>query len=116
MVNLEGLTINKYINKNELLSYDICNEENKFFSLYNVVNNKVINKIRKEDQLILSNYKKKFILISSLYNYIYPIKIIMEKNNKNYFAEKRNLYRFLDKKYNDEKIDFIDIHNSKRLL
>jgi hypothetical protein len=42
MVKLEGLTINKYINKNELLSYDICNEENNFFSLYNVVNNKVI--------------------------------------------------------------------------
>ena len=42
MVNLEGLTINKYISKNELLSYDICNEENNFFSLCNVVNNKVI--------------------------------------------------------------------------
>ena len=116
MVNLEGLTINKYISKNELLSYDICNEENNFFSLCNVVNNKVINKIKKEDQLILSNYKKKFILISSLYNYIYPIKRIMEKSNKNYIAEKKNLYKFLDKKYNDEKIDFIDIHNSKILI
>jgi len=116
MVNLEGLTINKYISKNELLSYDISNKENNFFSLYNVVNNKVINKIQKEDQLILSNYKKKFILISSLYNYIYPIKRIMEKNNKNYFVEKRNIYKFLDKKYNDEKIDFIDIHNSNILI
>ena len=40
----------------------------------------------------------------------------MEKNNKNYFVEKRNLYKFLDKKYNDEKFNFIDIHNTKRLI
>ena len=40
----------------------------------------------------------------------------MEKNNKNYFIEKRNLYKFLDKKYNDEKFNFIDIHNTKRLI
>ena len=42
MVNLEGLTINKYINKNELFTYEHCNEVNNFFSLYDVVNNKVI--------------------------------------------------------------------------
>ena len=40
----------------------------------------------------------------------------MEKNNKNYFVVKRNLYKFLDKKYNDEKFNFIDIHNTKRLI
>ena len=66
MVNLEGLTINKYINKNELFSYEHCNEENNFFSLYDEVNNKVINKIQKEDQLFYQIIKKIYFNFFSL--------------------------------------------------
>ena len=48
MVNLEGLTINKYINKNELFSYEHCNEENNFFYYMMQLIIKLLIKFRKK--------------------------------------------------------------------
>ena len=116
MVNLEGLTLGKYFNNEEIFRLGSNNnnhlEDKKSFSIYDTIDNKIIDKINKEDQLIISNYKKQFIPISSLTNYIYPIKrkIIINKN--------MNKYRitYYIKKKDDEPNDFLDIHNFKKVF
>ena len=125
MVNLEGLILGKYfidkdlfINKSKNNNNNINNcdlDRKKSFSIYDSFNNKIINKLNKEDQLFLSNNNKIFIPISSLNNYIFPIKrkIIINKNlNKYKITSYFESYRKSDDKYED----FIDIHNSKKLF
>ena len=116
MVNIEGLTLGKYFNNKEIFKSESNNninlDEKKYFSIYDTFNNKIIYKIYKEDQLFISYFKKYFIQISSLFNYIYPIKrkIIINNNNNKY----RITYYI--KKPADEPCDFLDIHNFKKLF
>ena len=118
MVNLEGLLLRKLFNNKDSfknISNNNIDEQNfdekNSFSIYDTFNNKIINKINQEDQLLISNNKKKFIQISSLSNYIFPIKrkiIIMNNLNK----YKIDNY----KKSNEEYSDFLDNHNHKKLF
>ena len=117
MVNLEGLILGKYLNHKELFMAksnkinNIISERKKNFSFYDTINNEIFNKIKKEDQLMISNMQKSFIPISSLYNYINLIKrkIIIKKNHKYKIT-------YYMKSTNDESDDYLDIHNFKKLF
>ena len=117
MVNLEGLLLRKYLNHKELFMTEsnnnnsIISEGKKNFSFYDTINNDIFNKIKKEDQLMISYFQKLYIPISSLNNYINLIKrkIIISKNHK---------YRitYYMKSTYDESDDYLDIHNLKKLF
>ena len=120
MVNMEDLVLNKFfIKENTFIigSDNNNNEIKKNFSFYDSINNKIINKIHKEDQLVLSKFKNKFIELNSINNYIYPIKrkMIIYKNLNKYQS---NLYlkNIFNKKSEEESNDFIDVHNYKKLF
>ena len=122
MVNLEGLLINKYFDENKLLSSkskdnnNNNNLEKNYSSYYNTFDNKIINEIHKQDQLMISYYKKKYILLTSIKNYIFPIKriVIIHKN----LIKKRNIIFFTDfsRKNEEEYNIFIDMHNFKKIF
>ena len=123
MINMEGLLLDKYFNNNnlKLLINNTTNFNNKLIfnncnSFDETINNKIINKIQKEDRLFLSNSIKIFIPLSSLYNYVYPIcRIWIIKKNKfnNSLQEFSNLFRY---KHSEEQSIFIDVHALKRLI
>ena len=115
MVNIEGLILGKYFNNNEMLNLKSNNNNNsperkKFFSMYDLIDNKIFNKIHQEDQLIISDNEKQFIPISLLTHYISPIKrkIIINKNKKNRITYYIN-------SSSDISNDFSDIHNYKKI-
>ena len=123
MVNLEGLLLGKYINNRE--NYDkINNKDNKeknfilykSFSFNDCINNKIINKVHKTDRLFISYTQKKFITISSLYNYVYPINrfLIMKRNSFNFY--KNPFFNINKPKISDDQSIFIDTHVIKRLF
>ena len=89
----------------------IISEAKKKFTFYDAINNEVFNKVKKEDQLIISYFQKLFIPISSLNNYINLIKrkIIIKKNHKN------RITYYMKSNY-DESDDYLDIHNLKKLF
>ena len=117
MVNIEGLLLRKYLNHKELFMVEtnnnnsIISEAKKNFTFYDAINNEVFNKVKKEDQLIISYFQKLFIPISSLNNYINLIKrkIIIKKNHKN------RITYYMKSNY-DESDDYLDIHNLKKLF
>ena len=117
MVNIEGLLLRKYLNHKELFMVEtnnnnsIISEAKKKFTFYDAINNEVFNKVKKEDQLIISYFQKLFIPISSLNNYINLIKrkIIIKKNHKN------RITYYMKSNY-DESDDYLDIHNLKKLF
>ena len=117
MVNIEGLLLRKYLNHKELfmvetnINNSIISEAKKKFTFYDAINNEVFNKVKKEDQLIISYFQKLFIPISSLNNYINLIKrkIIIKKNHKN------RITYYMKSNY-DESDDYLDIHNLKKLF
>jgi hypothetical protein len=119
MVNMEDLVLDKFFIKEKTFAVitDNNNEIKKNFSFYESINNKIINKIHKEDQLVLSKFKNKFIELNSINNYIYPIKrkMIIYKNLNKYQS---NLYlkNIFNKKSEEESNDFIDVHNYKKLF
>ena len=106
MVNLEKLTLEKYLINKKTFFHCIKNE-NAYKTKYYLFNNNILNKLYKEDQLFLSICGKKFISSSSLKNYIYPLtKIIIEKRNKN-----KNLLSKLLKESNiKDIINFLNVH------
>ena len=120
MVNMEDLVLDKFFIKEKTFTVGSDNNNNeikKNFSFYESINNKIINKIHKEDQLVLSKFKNKFIELNSINNYIYPIKrkMIIYKNLNKYQS---NLYlkNIFNKKSEEESNDFIDVHNYKKLF
>ena len=120
MVNMEDLVLDKFLVNKKAFTIGSDNNDceiNKNFSFYDSINNKIINKIHKEDQLILSNFKRTFIELNSISNYIYPIKrkMIIYKNLNKYQS---NLYlkNFYNKKSEEESNDFIDVHNYKKII
>ena len=125
MVNLEGLILGKYFNssKNYLMKNNTNNKENKLilyksFSFYDSINNKLINQIQKADQLFISYSKNRFITISSLYDYVYPLYrlLIIKKNftNKSYFINFRNIFKNINQ--DENSIMFINGHSIKKLF
>ena len=112
MVNLEGLLLNKYFIDKDLIRNKINNNINninsidninsgykKSFSIYDTFSNKIINKINKEDQLFISLHKRQFIPMSSLINYIPPIKRkLIIKNNLNKYKITSYLENYKTKK------------------
>ena len=120
-VNLEGLILEKYLNNKNI--YKINNENKKVedsilyksFSFNDSINNKLINNIKKSDQLFISYSFKRFISISSIYNYVYPInRILIMKNNSFNFS--RNPFEKLFYKISTDQLNFIDIHVFKKLF
>ena len=115
MINMEELTLRKYFDHKELFILGNNNNNNigrkKYFSIDDVINNKIFDKLKKEDQLIISSYKKKFIQMSLLNNYIFPIKknIVMKKNHKSTIT-------YYIKKDSCDSDDFLDIHSYKKLF
>ena len=107
MINLEKLTLEKYLINKKTFSHCIQNE-NIYKTKYYLFNNNILNKLYKEDQLFLSICGKKFISSSSLKNYIYPlIKIIIEKRKK----DKNLLFNKICKECNiKDIINFINVH------
>ena len=122
MINLEGLLIEKYLDDNYIYKfYDSNKKRNnlflyKSFSFHDSINNKIIKKIQKSDQLFISYSQKRFITISSLYNYIYPINriLIMKKNLFNFYKDP--FAKFYKYKISNEQSIFIDIHVFKKIF
>ena len=121
MVNLEDLILGKYFNNKNI--YKINNEEKKeenlilqkSFSFNDSINNKIINKIKKSDQLFISFTQKRFITIPIIYNYIYILKRILIMKNNNFNFVKCPFRKFFFKITKDQTI-FIDIHVFKKLF
>ena len=122
MVNLEGLLLGKYFNydeNNKLINEDKKGKNiilNKSFSFNDSLNNKLINKIRKSDQLFISYSYKRFITLSSLYNYIYPMNrmFIIKRNLFKKFGNR--LSNIFKRNITEEQTIFIDMHVFKKLF
>ena len=117
MVNLEGLILSKHLNNKEIFNYALNDNsmENYSFikknSFNEAVNNKIFNKLNKEKQLFISNFTKKYIQISSISNYTFPIKrkMIIDNNRKNKIT-------FYIKNSDDENNIFVNVHFFKKLF
>ena len=124
MVNLEGLILGKYFNStiNNKINNNNTNKETKLilyksFSFNDSINNKIINQIQKADQLFISHSQRRFITISFLPDYVYPINrlLIIKKNfyNKYYTTNFSNIFKNIT---HDENSLFIDAHVLKKLF
>ena len=114
MVNMEELTLRKYFEYKDIFSRQ-TNINNigrkKYFSFFETVNNKIIDRIKKDEQLIISHYQKKVIQISLLNNYFYLIKklISSQKNHKNKIT-------YYIKEDSKESQYFLDMHSLNKLF
>ena len=121
MVNLEGLILKDQFNeKKDFKSYKEKNKNDnqiifKSFSIYDSINNKIINKIQKSDQLYLSYSYKRFITIPSLYNYIYPINQLL-KYKKIALNYHKVFEKFFEYRLTAEESSFIDIHILEKIF
>ena len=124
MVNLEGLILGKYFNStiNNKINNNNTNKETKLilyksFSFNDSINNKIINQIQKADQLFISHSQRRFITISFLPDYVYPInRLLIIKNNfynKYYTTNFSNIFKNIT---HDENSLFIDAHVLKKLF
>ena len=122
MVNMEGLILEKIFHNTD--NFEILDKKNnksnpilpKSYSFDETINNKIIIKLKKEDQLFLSFSNKIFIPISSLCNYVYPISRIwiIKKNKFNSFMT--SFSNFFKYKNSEEQSIFIDIHVIKKIF
>ena len=115
MVNMEELTLRKYFGYKDIFSRQTNINNNigrkKYFSFFETVNNKIIDKIKKDEQLIISHYQKKFIQISLLNNYFYLIKKLIS-NQKSH----KNKITYYIKEDSKESQYFLDIHSLNKLF
>ena len=115
MVNMEELTLRKYFEYKDIFSRQTNINNNigrkKYFSFFETVNNKIIDRIKKDEQLIISHYQKKVIQISLLNNYFYLIKklISSQKNHKNKIT-------YYIKEDSKESQYFLDMYSLNKLF
>ena len=84
MVNLENITLDKYLNSRELFMKfcdSIINEEKKYIFTY--FNNNIMEKIYKESQTFFSFITKKYISIKLIILYNYSIYYVIKEENYN---------------------------------
>ena len=115
MVNMEELTLRKYFGYKDIFSRQTNINNNlgrkKYFSFFETVNNKIIDKIKKDEQLIISHYQKKVIQMSLLNNYFYLIKKLIS-NQKNH----KNKITYYIKEDSKESQYFFDMHSLNKLF